>query len=290
MSSPAAIRVAWRAPAGIGGEGRDGRRIKWRRGGVSDIEAFFGLDAASLLLVVGAYVLGGAVKGALGFALPMVVMATIPLFAPVDLALALNAVVAPLSNLFQAVRAKSAPQAARRFWPILVGVLFGGAAGAVFVAAIDKNLLLVVIGVFVLGFSAVLSVGVRFAIRDEAERRIGFIAGVLAGGIGVISTVNGPIFVLFFVNRGVERQLMVSALGICFVVSGALMSLAFWSIGFLDGPRLVLALVCMGPTMAAMVLGDRLMRGAAPELFRRLVLAALGVLALNLIWRGLQAM
>ncbi|TVP94020.1 MAG: hypothetical protein EA338_13225, partial [Roseinatronobacter sp.] len=59
------------------------------------------ITPADAALVAAVFVLGGMVKGALGFGLPLTTMAILPFFVPVDAALAVNVVVLFLTNIAQ---------------------------------------------------------------------------------------------------------------------------------------------------------------------------------------------
>ncbi|HAN80893.1 MAG TPA: hypothetical protein DCQ47_05515, partial [Gammaproteobacteria bacterium] len=63
-----------------------------------------GLTWLQLLLIPCVFVIGGICKGALGFGLPFVTVSIVPLFAPLEVVLALNAVVLPISNFVQFTR------------------------------------------------------------------------------------------------------------------------------------------------------------------------------------------
>lgn len=246
-----------------------------------------GLEPWRIAAMFGAYVIGGFVKGGLGFGMPLVTMAIMPAFLPVDLALALNAVVLPTSNIVQIARAKATGETLRRFWPVILGIAAGVPVGALFVDAVDDKLLMAIIGGFVLAFTALSMVNARLDLPAGADRGAALFTGVLAGVVGALTTASGPIVVIYLVSARTERRLMLSALGVFFLVIGVLVVGSFFLIGILDLTRFLTALVCLIPASLGMWLGDRLMGRAKPEAFRKAVLIGLGVLSLNLILRGL---
>lgn len=238
-------------------------------------------------LVLAVFFGGGMIKGALGFGLPLLTMSVLPLLIPVQMALAINAIVLPCANVSQFVAARLARPTLARFWPMIGGVVLGVPLGAAFLNAIDEHTVQLLLGGLVIGFSALTVWAPRLQIPPRLERRTGIGVGVAAGVVGALTTANGPVLVMYLVGLGIERRLFVSALGLLFVISGVLIAGSFAAIGILDQERLVLALLCLAPAMLGMWAGNRFGRQMSTERFRTVILGALSVLGANLVWRGL---
>jgi uncharacterized membrane protein YfcA len=241
----------------------------------------------TLALVLAIFFVGGVVKGALGFGLPLLTMSVLPLLVPVQLALAINAVVLPCANFSQFVGARLAGPTFARFWPVIVGVVTGVPLGVLFLKAMDERAVLLLLGSLVVGVSAMTFAAPRLRIPARLERRAGIGVGVAAGVVGALTTANGPVFVMYLVGLGIERRLFVSALGLLFVISGVLIAGSFATIGVLDLDRLLLALVCLAPALVGMWGGNRFGRRMSSERFRTVILGALVLLGANLVWRAL---
>ena len=242
-----------------------------------------GPAVATLLVFFGA----GVVKGGLGFGLPLVSVSVLPLFTPIEVALGINAVVLPLTNVWQYGRSGLAWTTLHRFWPVLLGLAVGVPVGGALIASIKPSTLTLSLGILIAGFAVMTGLNPRLAIPWHLERAIGVAIGVVAGVIGVLTTVNGPVFVSYLVGLGTERRLMVAALGLFFLFSGILIAGSFWLVGLLDGGRLALAALCLVPVFAGMRLGNLLADRLSVERFRRLVLCVLFLLGMNLFVRGL---
>ena len=245
------------------------------------------LSSTTLALVLAVFLVGGLFKGALGFGLPLLTMSVLPLVIPVQLALAINAVVLPCANVSQFVGARMAGPTLARFWPVIIGVVAGVPLGALFLKAMDEHAVLLLLGSLVIAFSALTLAAPRFRLPSRLERRAGLAVGVAAGVVGALTTANGPVFVMYLVGLGIERRLFVSALGLLFVISGVLIAASFATIGVLDQDRLLLALVCLAPALVGMWGGNRFGRRMSSERFRTVILGALVLLGANLVWRAL---
>jgi uncharacterized membrane protein YfcA len=243
-------------------------------------------DPSTLAMILAIYAVAGFVKGALGFGLPMVAMSLLVFAGPVEMALALNSVIQPVSNVQQFLGARMVRETARRFWPLLVMLPLGVAVGAWFLTSISEGALLVTIGLFVVTFVLLTVLGITFDIPPRAERPVSFVLGFAAGILGALTAANGPIFVMYLVSLKVDRTQFRAALGMLFLVSGAFLAIGFFSVGVLTPARLVLAVVCMPVALAGMWAGNRLGARLGGTAFRKVVLAALFILGVNFVLRG----
>lgn len=244
-----------------------------------------GIDAAQAAGVLAAFCLGGLMKGTFGFGLPLVTISTLPLIVPIDLALALNALILPPTNLWQFLRAGRPGETVRRFWPLILGLCIAMPFGATLVASVPAPELTIALGIAIMAFSAFNWLSPRIAIPAAREKPVGAAIGVAAGVVGGITTVNGPFFIMYLVGIGADRRLMLSALGLFFLITGAVLSGAFVAFGVLDGPRALFGLGCLVPVAAGMWLGDRAARRLSVGAYRTLVLVALFCLGANLAIR-----
>jgi uncharacterized membrane protein YfcA len=241
------------------------------------------LDAVLIALI---FVFGGIVKGATGFGLPLTTISLMPLFIPMDLALALNTLVIPITNVAQFVAAGGYRRSLAICWPLLLGLCITVFATAYFVVAIAPATLSALMGLMLVAFvlHAFLGGGVR--IGPQAERPASFLAGLAGGVVGAVLTAPGPIYAAFFVGLGLERRQMISAMGLAMLSSGILVTGAFAAVGILDLPRAVMSVTCVFPSLIGMWIGDRVGRRISIAGFNRLVLFMLLGLGLYHCARG----
>lgn len=254
------------------------------------METLAAIALTQLALVAAVFWLGGLVKGAVGFGLPLTTMAIMPYFLPVETALVVNALVIPFANIGQFVQQRVMLDTLRRFRWLLAGLCLGVPAGALFVSLVDEAVLLAALGVFVLGFSLLSMASPRLRLSGRGEPGLGAGVGLLAGVIGALSTANGPLLVLYLVARGIERRLFISALGLFFLLTGTLLSGSFMALGMVDAGRLMLAAAALAGTFAGMMLGNRLAGRLPAAQFRLAILVVLCLLGANLALRGFSGL
>ena len=245
------------------------------------------VDAPTLLLTLLVYLAAGLVKGALGFGLPLTAMALLPFVLPIEIALGVNAVMLFVANGVQLARSGQANNTVKRFWPVALGVLVAAPLAAMTLTGLDRDTLSLVLGLAICLFSGLSLLAPTMSVPPRVERRAGMATGLLAGAAAALTTVNGPIFVIYLLGLGLDRRAMMAALGLCLLVSGVAVSGAFMGIGLLDGPRLTLAAICLVPALLGMGIGDRLAARLPAARFRALVIGAVFVLGANLVWRSL---
>ncbi len=241
------------------------------------------VEAAAIALI---FTFGGVVKGATGFGLPLMTISLMPLFLPLDLALALNTLVVPLTNVAQFAVARGYRRSVEICWPLILGLCLTIFATAFFVVAVAPAMLSAIMGTMLLVFALHALFGGGIRISQRAERPAAFLAGLAGGVVGAALTAPGPIFAALFVGLGLERRQMISAMGLAMLSSGILVTGAFAAVGILDIPRAIMSVACVVPALIGMALGDRIGRRISVDGFQRLVLLMLLGLGLYHLGRG----
>ena len=244
------------------------------------------ITPADAALVTAVFVLGGMVKGAMGFGMPLTTMAILPFFVPVDVALAVNVVVLFLTNIAQFLQMGQMRETATRFAPVLWGIVIGVPLGTAMVSSFSDEFLLLALGAVVVTFSVLSLSAVNLGLAPRQERSAGWVAGILGGIVGALTTVGGPLFVMYLVGLQVERREFLSALSLFFILSAMLISGAFLLVGLFTPERLLLAAFALPAAIGGMWLGNRMVAYVPTHRFRALVLVVLGCLGVNLLWRG----
>lgn len=245
------------------------------------------IGPGAILATLAIFFCGGLVKGGAGFGLPLITISVLPLVVPIEMALAINAIILPLTNVIQYVQAGQMGHTIVRFWPMLAGLTLGIPIGAMLVSAIDQRFLTLSLGVFIMVFVPMTAFNPRFFIPREKEKPIAGLTGILAGIIGALTTANGPVFVSYLVGARAERRLMLSALGLFFLFSGTLITGSFWFIGFLNLPRFILALLCFPVALIGMKAGNAVAERLSASVFRTAILVMLFGLGLNMVVKTL---
>lgn len=253
-----------------------------------DISAGSGFSPSMLGLIFSAFFIGGLTKGVSGFGMPLVVVSILVNFLPPTIVLGINVLPPVLLNLFQVGSVVQGREALMRFWPVLAGIFVATLAGALVTAALDKQMLILVIGVVSCGFSLLSLSGWSPKPNKGAETWVGAAAGLASGLSGVFSTVNGPPLVMYLLYVGTEARLFKATLGLCLACSNVLLVIAFSSVGFLTPATALVGVAAILPAGLGMWLGNRLSRRVNAALFQKIVLALLLVVGSSLIYRGLM--
>ena len=240
------------------------------------------------MLVFGAcaFLLGGVLKGLAGFGLPLIAISLTSAFMPIEAALAINVIPPFLLNVWQVGGVKGAAETWRRYSPVLIGLPVGIAIGAASAAALDTNLLVGAVGAVTVTFCVSQFAGWRLHVSPAHVSPAGFATGVMSGFLGSLTTVTGPPMVMYLLAAKAAPDVFKSALGLFFLAAGIMLTLAFFSIGFLSLPLALVGTLMTLPAAAGMWLGRHLSQRVNAEVFRGIVLVLLAVLGLNLLRRA----
>lgn len=250
------------------------------------------LDIVWLAAISAVMALGGFVKGAVGFAMPMISLAGLGLFLTAQEAIALVAIPAAISNIWQTLREGIAPAIAtiRRYWVMNLVIAVLLALTAQLVPHIASDTLYVILGTTV-GLAAVTQLlGWRPRISQDIRGRGWIEAGIglVSGTIGGITGVWGPIVLYWLIALGTEKREQVRMLGVTFLIGWAVLTGAHLGSGILNATTLPLSVAMLIPVVAAMWLGMKVQDRVDQRLFQTLTLIVLCVAGLNLLRRGLM--
>ncbi|MFY0733717.1 hypothetical protein [Aurantimonas sp. NFXS3] len=131
------------------------------------------MDLSLVLIAVGAFLLGGAVKGIVGLGPPTVVLAL--LGTALGLREAVFLLVAPafLTNVWQAATGGFLAELLRRLWPMLLATVPGIFLGTTVLLRAEQGTLDILLGTALSGFAVLGLAGASFAAPGGHERVLG---------------------------------------------------------------------------------------------------------------------
>ncbi len=250
---------------------------------ISEIPALF------LALAVAITLAAGFVKGAVGFALPMIMISGLSSFLAPEIALAALILPTVAANLWQALRdgILAALASARRF-AVYIGIVLVFIAGsAQLVRVLPDWMLYLILGVPVTLFALAQLSGWRLHLRPEHRRRAEVVIGSVAGFIGGLSGVWGPPTVAYLTAIDTPKTEHVRVQGVVYGAGALVLLAAHLKSGVLNAGTAPLSLALLVPAMVGMFAGFRVHDRLDQEKFRRATLAVLVLAGLNLIRRGL---
>ncbi len=253
-------------------------------------QIFIGIDPFFIGLTIAVTVFAGFVKGAVGFAMPMIMISAMGSFMSPELALAALIVPTVIANVWQGIRGGlgAAWAAVLRFRFYISIVLVCIALSAQLVTILPASAMLLILGLPIMLFALMQLVGWRLTIRPERRRRAEVVIASFAGLIGGISGVWGPPTVAYLTALDTPKADHMRTQGVVYASGAVVLFFAHLRSGVLNAQTLPLSLALVVPALLGMVLGfwahDRLDQ----EKFRKATLAVLVIAGLNLVRRGLM--
>ena len=246
-----------------------------------------GQDIALAVLVT---LLASFVKGAVGFAMPLIMISGMAMFLAPEVAVA--AIILPIlmTNVQQVAQfgwatAVEASREHRRYILIVCAMI---AVSAQLLPLIPADTMYLILGVPVVALSAIQLAGVRFRVPQERRGLADWLIGGTAGAMGGLSGAWGPPTVLYLLALDTPKDRQMVVQGVVYGLGAATLLLAHMRSGVMNAATLPLSLGLLIPAYAGMQLGFRLGARLDQQRFRRLTLLVLILAGLNLVRRGLM--
>ncbi|RVV97512.1 sulfite exporter TauE/SafE family protein [Mesobaculum littorinae] len=247
------------------------------------------LDPTGLLAAAAVALLAGFVKGAVGFAMPMIMISGLSLILPPGQALALLILPTLASNGYQALRGGLGPAraAAAEHWRyIAISAVFILGAGQL-VAVLPVAALYLILGVPVTLFALVQLAGWRPVIPPRRRRVTELGVGAFAGFVGGLSGVWGPPLVLYLTALETPKRMQIQVQGVIYGIGAVTLTVAHLRSGVLTSETAPWSALMLLPVAVGMALGMAVQDRLDQRRFRQATLAVLIVAGANLIRRGL---
>lgn len=244
-----------------------------------------GLSGQAFLAALAVTLFAGFVKGAVGFAMPMILLSAFAVFLPQHLALAGLILPTLITNLSQAFRqgvgpARDTSLTYRRF---LIATVAGIVVSAPFADAIPRVVYLLMLGLPITLFAGLQLMGQSLAIhlnhRDRAEWALGAVGGLYGG----VSGIWGPPLLVFLLSTGADKGQMIRAQGVVFLIGAATLLAAHLGTGLLNAATLGFSAALSLPALAGLFVGYRVQDRLDQLRFRRWTQGLLVVTGLNMV-------
>ncbi len=247
-------------------------------------------DPALLLAAAVVMLLGGFVKGAVGFALPVIGVAGIGSFMPAHETVGIMVLPTFASNLWQALRQGVGPAGItfREFWKLNLLLALTIGLAAQLVPSIPGAGLFIFLGFVVCLAAASQLAGWRPRASGAPGQRAALevATGIGAGFLGGISGVWGPVVVFFLTALDIAKTTQVRTMGLTFLIGSIVLIPAHGTSGILNAYTLPLGLALCLPMALGMALGLWCQDRMNQTVFRNATLAVLCIAGLNLLRRG----
>jgi uncharacterized protein len=245
------------------------------------------MDATTLVLIVAAFLIAGAIKGAIGVGLPTTAIAI--LGAGLDLRTAIPLLIAPslVANIWQIMRGGNLLALLRRFWLLNATACVGVWLGTMILFRVDSIAFPILLGAVVALYAGMGLCAFAPKVSPKHETAltpfIGFGAGLLTGTTGSLLM---PMMV-YLQALGLEKDRFVQAAGLSLLIGTIIWAAALAQQGALDASAMRLSAFALAPTIIGMALGQWVRDRLSQVLFRKFVFVFLFILGLNLIRNAL---
>jgi len=249
-----------------------------------------GLAPVTFALALAITLAAGVVKGAVGFAMPLVMISGLSTIMDPKLALATLIIPVLVTNALQTFRGglSEALDAAREFWRYLLVVCLAIILTAQMVAFIPSQAFYLVLGVPVVILSAIQLVGLRLHIAPQNRVRAEWGIGLISGALGGLAGTWGPTTVLYLLAIDTPKMRQMVVQGVIYGTGSIALVAAHLQSGLLNAETAPFSALMVVPGLLGMWIGFKVQDRMDAALFRKATLAVLIVAGLNLVRRGIM--
>lgn len=247
------------------------------------------LDATTWVAGLAITFAAGFIKGVAGLALPLVYLTGLTLILPVHVAIAVTAIPALVTNVFQSQRGGTmlAVQTFRQFWVLNLVLLAVTLGSTQLVVQLDERPLLLILGIGAFTLGLVQASGwpksVPLAWRKPVEVPYAMVGGFFGGLAGLWGTV----LITYYLALRLDKGAFIRATGVSWLVASVPYTAGHIQNGVLNWETAQLSALALAPTLIGMRIGQAVQDRLNQNTFRRIVFAILLIATLNLIRRGL---
>jgi uncharacterized membrane protein YfcA len=244
-----------------------------------------GVFVAALVVTL----VAGFVKGAVGFAMPMILVSAFAIFLPKELALAGLILPTLVTNISQAFRQGTGPakETALTYRRFLIATVICIAVSAPFADLIPRSAYLLLLGVPITAFAALQLMGRSLAIKLHHRARAEWALGVVGGLYGGISGIWGPPLLVLLLSTGADKVTAIRAQGVVFLIGAVALLLSHLGTGLANAQTLAFSAALCLPALAGLYAGYAIQDRLDQQRFRRWTQALLVLTGLNMVRQAL---
>ncbi len=230
-----------------------------------------------------AFLLGGVLKGAIGAGTPVVVIPIMSIYFDVPFAVAVFALPALVSNLWQGWSYRHHLRDRGFVLRLVAAAAAGALLGTLLLAALPSRWLSVAVALLALFYVGFRLVKPDWSLNARIARALaapaGFLAGILQGAAGI----SAPVSVTYLHAMHLPRERFIPTISALFATMALVQLPSLAGVGILNGTILWIGLLACGPLFLGMPIGAALVRRVGARAFDRAIMVLLLVIAVMLL-------
>ncbi len=243
-------------------------------------------DITLILFIAATFLLAGFVKGVIGLGLPTIAIGVLGVVMAPAQAAALLAVPNIVTNGWQVARGPALRTIILRLWPMLAGIGVGTWAGAGLLEQQKGGSATLWLGIALVAYAVIGLKAATLRVPARAEVWLSPLVGITTG----VATAATGVFVLpavpYLQALGLDKDALVQALGLSFLVSTLALSVGLVGAGALDLEVAWHSALALLPALAGMAVGTRIRERISAKAFKLCFFAGLLALGSYLVLRA----
>jgi uncharacterized membrane protein YfcA len=169
------------------------------------------------------------------------------------------------------INRQSIPEVWKRFYPIIISLLPGVAAGSYFLTSIQPSWAKFSTYAFLFPLILIQAAGLRRPLRSE--KSIGLPVGIGLGFLYSVTTISGPPIGVLLNNQGLTKRNFRAGLALIRVVESVLTAIAYYHIGVFSRANFKIIAMIIPSMLVGIPLGGYCIRRIDAEAFRRICMS-----------------
>jgi uncharacterized membrane protein YfcA len=245
------------------------------------------IEPATFLTIGLTFLLAGLVKGVIGMGLPSVSLGILTAIVGLPQAMALLIIPSFATNLWQAVAGGKILDLLKKHWLFFLTATLSVGIGAYLGRAVELAYLSGLLGLVLIIYAVINLFGFRFSLTQFQGQWSAPIFGVMNGALtGLTGSFVVP-GVPYLQAMGLERNLLVQAMGILFTLSTLALGVALWSNNRITGELALLSLVGLVPAIVGMMIGQKIRHRLSETQFRKIFFWSILGIGAYIAWKAI---
>lgn len=230
---------------------------------------------------------GGIVKGITGVGLPTVAIPLMAMTLPVPTAISLMSIPVLVSNILQIDDRRLARKALIRFWPLILLLVIGTAAGAQILVGANPRTTQIGLGLIIIGLVGFQELYTPPPSANTREWIWSPLIGLTAGLLGGISSFSGPPLVAYLLYLRLYNREFVVTISILYLFGAFSLYINLFENSHLGMAEVFASLALCPSAYGGLTLGRRLRGRLNEQQFRRTVSIILLLSSFSLLGKAL---